>query len=243
VYEATRVEDTGIHRVAIKVLPPTRAETVFSRRFVSEQRLLQQLDHPGIARFVDSGWTAGKRPWFAMEYVDGVPLDQWCVTRGASPAVRARLVRDTCLAVQHAHERQVLHRDIKPSNVLVTAEGQTVLVDFGIARTLDDDAPGTLTRAGFRPMSLSFASPEHLAGRPLTPASDVFSLGAVLYVLLAGQPPTSRAVAPSKVAHARDADTVEPYDACAMRAIAHDPLARYGTAAAMAHALDVVLDG
>ncbi|MBL8960440.1 MAG: serine/threonine protein kinase [Gemmatimonadetes bacterium] len=241
VYEAVRVEDTGIARVAIKVLPPTRAETVFARRFVSEQRLLQQLDHAGIARFVDSGWTSGQRPWFAMAYVDGVPLDQWCTTQGVPPADRVRLVRDTCRAVQHAHDRQVLHRDIKPSNILVTATGQTVLVDFGIARTLDDDAPGTLTLAGFRPMSLSFASPEHLAGRPLTAAADVFSLGAVLYVLLAGQPPTSRRVPPSTAASPRDAEAVVPFDDCVMRALAHDPLARYPSAEALAQALDAVL--
>ncbi|MBL8980536.1 MAG: serine/threonine protein kinase [Gemmatimonadetes bacterium] len=241
VFEAKRVEGTGVPRVAIKVLPPTRAETVFAQRFLSEQRLLQQLDHPGIARFVDSGWTLNKRPWFAMEYVDGVALDQWCTQQDASPRERARLVRETCFAVQHAHDRLVLHRDIKPSNIMVTAGGRCVLVDFGIARTLADDTPGTLTRAGFRPMSLSYASPEHLAGRPLTPAADVFSLGAVLYMLLAGAPPTSRLVPPSAATHARDSEAVAPFDACVLRALAPSPSARFDSADAMARALADVL--
>ncbi len=244
VFEGMRREGDGMPRAAVKVLPPTRDDDIFMKRFATEQRLLQSLDHPGIARFVAGGDSNGGRPWYAMEFIDGPPIDTYCRAGGIGPGERARLVRDVCMAVQHAHDHQVLHRDLKPSNILVTREGKPVVVDFGIARSLDDTSPGTLTRAGFRPVSLVFASPEHLAGGPLTPASDVYSLGAVLYLLLSGtvpdatERPPSRSPDPSMPWSDDLADRVAAFDACVKTALHRDALHRYPTARVFAAALD-----
>jgi serine/threonine-protein kinase len=159
-------------------------------RFRAERRLLARLEHPGIARLVDGGVDDSGTPWFAMEYVDGVPVDAWCRERQLGVPDRVRLMLRVCDAVQHAHTRLVVHRDLKPSNVFVDRDGIPRLLDFGIAKLLDDDTDGlTLTRAGGAPMSLPYAAPEQLRDEPVSTATDVYALGVLLHVLLTGALP------------------------------------------------------
>ncbi|MGQ0647656.1 MAG: serine/threonine-protein kinase [Gemmatimonadaceae bacterium] len=186
VFEGSR----GTERVALKTLRDLRSHPVFEARFQSEQALLSQLHHENIAHFIEGGFTDDGRPWFAMELVDGVPIDAWCAAHRSTVHERLALLVQVCAAVQHAHDLNIVHRDLKPSNVLVTMDGAVKLLDFGIARLLDGEERGTLTRAGYRPFSVAYASPEQIAGGVLTVASDVYSLGAVCYRLLAGCSPS-----------------------------------------------------
>ncbi|WP_411280087.1 serine/threonine protein kinase [Gemmatimonas sp.] len=161
------------------------------RRFREERRILARLEHPGIARLLDGGVSKDGMPWFAMEYVNGVPVDQWCAAQLLPVPQRLRLIIRICDAVQHAHQRLVVHRDIKPSNVLVDANGTPRLVDFGIAKLVaTDSAEGApLTYTGGAPMSLPFAAPEQLRDEPVSTATDVYGLGVLLHLLLTGALP------------------------------------------------------
>ena len=191
VYEATRTTGEGEQHVAIKSLRYPRADPVFARRFASEYALLATLDHPNVARFIESGLIREGLPWFAMEFVTGDPADVWCTAHRATVAERVALLHQVCAAVQHAHERGIIHRDLKPSNILVTADGVVKLLDFGIARLLGGPEQGTLTGAGYRALSAVYASPEQIAGQAPTIESDVYSIGAVAYRLLAGRSPAN----------------------------------------------------
>jgi eukaryotic-like serine/threonine-protein kinase len=166
------------------------------RRFREERRILAQLEHPGIARLLDGGVSADGTPWFAMEYVDGVPIDEWCRAQRLGVRERVRLVLRVLDAVQHAHARLVVHRDLKPSNVLVDNDGVPRLLDFGIAKLLLPDAStdagalaSTMTRADGAPMSLPFAAPEQVREEPVSTATDVYAMGVLLYELLTGALP------------------------------------------------------
>lgn len=159
-----------------------------NRRRVEEQRLLGRLQHPNIAMLFASGSTATGRPYLAMEYVDGRSIDRYCLGERLAVDDRLRLVAKVCDGLEHAHRRQIIHRDVKPSNILVKADGTPKIVDFGIAKLLDVDDL-TLTSPQHRVFSVPFASPEQLAGEEMTPSSDVYSLGVVLYHLLAGRLP------------------------------------------------------
>jgi eukaryotic-like serine/threonine-protein kinase len=190
VYLAVRDDDAYRKRVAIKVAsgPGDRGEA----RFVQERQILATLEHPGIARLLDGGSTESGRPYLVMEYVEGEPIDLYCDRRELTIDARLELFRLVCQAVYHAHQSLVVHRDIKPSNILVTASGQPKLLDFGIAKLLAPDllADGApLTGTGLRPMTPEYASPEQVRGAPVTTAADVYSLGVVLYELLAGRRP------------------------------------------------------
>ncbi len=185
--------------VAIKVLRPEILEEEVVRRFGVERSFLAGIDHPNIARLLDAGTgdggtheqgTAGRRPYFVMEYVDGLPIDRYCEVNRLGLAQRLRLFCELCAAVHFAHQNLVVHRDIKPGNVLVTAEGDLKLLDFGIAKFLDPSGMrwrGDETSAEVRLFTPDFASPEQVLGEPITTATDVFSLGAVLYLLLTGK--------------------------------------------------------
>jgi len=188
VYLAER-EDVGLV-VAVKLLRDALLSPARRARFTSESRTLARLDHPLIARIHDAGALADGTPWFAMEYVDGVPITEFCRARNATISGRLRIFRSLCEAVQYAHAHAFIHRDLKPSNVLVKSDGTVKLLDFGIAKQLesrDESADQTLT--GLRPMTLAYASPEQIRGEPLGTQSDVYSLGVMLYELLAGRLP------------------------------------------------------
>ena len=171
-------------RVALKRL---RAGSVAEQaRFQEEQRILASLNHPNIAHLVDAGTDAEGDPFLAMEYVKGERIDRWCSARGLDLRARAALFIKVCAAVSYAHERLIIHRDLKPANILVDASGEPKLLDFGIARLLNGDA---MLATATRVMTPAYASPEQIEGKPLGTASDVWSLGVVLYELLAGVRP------------------------------------------------------
>lgn len=171
--------------VAVKILHDAQVDA--TERFVHERQILAALEHPNICRLLDAGETTEQRPYFVMELIEGLPIDEYCDTHRLSTRQRLELIVQVCAAVQHAHQNLVVHRDLKPSNILVTAEGVPKLLDFGIARLLQDSA--NLTQTGTGAMTPAFASPEQVRRLPIATASDVYSLGVVLYGLLCGVSP------------------------------------------------------
>jgi tetratricopeptide (TPR) repeat protein len=170
-------------------------------RFARERSILARLNHPHIATLYDAGLAANGRPYLALEYVDGVPITQWCRERRAGIEQRLALMLQVMDAVEYAHARLVVHRDLKPSNVLVTARGDVKLLDFGIAKLLaPDDLPSegsTLTRMGHRMATPGYSAPEQIAGMTVTTRADVYALGAMLFELLCGRRPFADVPAPS----------------------------------------------
>lgn len=191
VYLAER--DDAFHmRVAIKVVRGTLSGSDMATRFRAERQILASLEHPGIARLLDGGATTAGEPYLVMEHVDGVPIDEHCDAQRLSIDARLDLFLLTCAVVQYAHAQLVVHRDIKPANILVTAAGVPKLLDFGIAKLLAPDSVGqtiVATATGARLLTPSHASPEQVRGEPISTASDVYSLGVLLYALLCGRPP------------------------------------------------------
>jgi eukaryotic-like serine/threonine-protein kinase len=176
--------------VAIKILRDAWLSPARRERFANEQRTLAQLTHPSIARFYDADTLADGTPWFAMEYVEGLPLTEYCVTRGSGLPERLRLFRMIGDAVHYAHRHLVIHRDLKPSNILVRPDGTAALLDFGIAKQLESlETPIDHTRTGLRFMTPAYAAPEQLRGDRVGVQTDVYSLGVVLYELLTGRLP------------------------------------------------------
>jgi eukaryotic-like serine/threonine-protein kinase len=188
VYLAER-EDLG-SLVAIKVLRDAWVSPARRERFGSEQRMLARLNHPSIARIYDADTLADGSPWFAMEYVEGLPITDYCREHACVIADRLRLFREVCEAVQYAHQHLIIHRDLKPSNILVSTDRRVKLLDFGIARQLETVAPVVnQTRTMFRLMTPAYAAPEQLRGETTVIPTDVYALGVVLYELLAGRRP------------------------------------------------------
>lgn len=188
VYLAHR-EDLG-NPVAIKFLRDAWLFPARRERFANEQRLLAPLNHPSIARLYDAGILENGLPWFAMEYVEGLPLTDFCREHEYSLEQRLRLFRTVCDAVQYAHEHAVIHLDLKPSNILIKADGGVRLLDFGIARQMSDAGlPVDQTRTAMRPLTPSYAAPEQIRGEPVGVFTDVYALGILLYELLTGQRP------------------------------------------------------
>jgi eukaryotic-like serine/threonine-protein kinase len=171
---------------AIKILRDAWLSPARRERFATEQRILARLNHSSIARLYDADTLPDGTPWFAMEYVEGVPLTDDCRSHAASLAERLALFLALCDVVQYAHRQMVVHRDLKPSNILVGSDGGVKLIDFGIAVQLDMVDP---TAAGVRPMTPAYAAPEQMLGRAADVQTDVYALGAVLYELLADRPP------------------------------------------------------
>jgi serine/threonine-protein kinase len=190
VYLAARADEEYRKEVAIKLIRRGLDTEDILRRFRNERQILAQLDHPNIARLIDGGTTEEGLPYFVMEYVAGEPINLYCDAVALSVAGRLELFRKVCAAVTYAHQNLVIHRDLKPSNILVTAEGEPKLLDFGIAKLLDaEEESFAQTIAGQRIMTPEYASPEQVKGEKITTASDVYSLGVLLYELLAGRRP------------------------------------------------------
>ena len=192
VYLAVRADDEFHKQVAIKLIKRGMDTDFIIRRFRNERQILASLDDPNIARLVDGGTTEDGLPYFVMEYVEGLPIYQYCDQHRLTVVERLRLFRKVCSAVHYAHQRRVIHRDLKPSNILVTVEGVPKLLDFGIAKLLNPEmASQTLdpTTAAIRLMTPEYASPEQIRGDIVTAASDVYSLGVMLYELLTDHRP------------------------------------------------------
>ncbi len=192
VYAAARADQQFSKIAAIKIVDPGTDSEEVLRRFDNERQVLAALEHPNIARLVDGGTTGDNVPYLVMEYVEGIPLDRYCDAERLDVHERLELFRSVCSAVQYAHQNLVVHRDLKPGNILVTKDGVAKLLDFGIAKLLRPDFAGNgvvMTRTQAHPMTPAFASPEQIRGEPITTASDIYSLGVILYRLLTGRHP------------------------------------------------------
>jgi len=231
VWLARRTDGRFEGLVAIKFLNAGLTARGGPERFAREGSILARLAHPNIARLLDAGVaSAGTQPYLVLEYIDGVTIDRYCDAHKLDHAARVRLFLDVLAAVAHAHNRLILHRDLKPSNILVNAAGEVKLLDFGIAKLLDDAtvpaAATEITQAAGRAFTLQYAAPEQLQGGDVTTATDVYALGVLLYVLLGGTHPTN-------------ANTTAPLDQ--MRAVIEtepkrlsDAVLRHGTAGSAA---------
>ena len=189
VYLGERDDGEYDAQVAVKLIRPGLVTEVFLARFKRERQALARLQHPNIARIFDSGTCDDGAPYIVMELVHGVPITTYARDRKLSLDQILSLYLEVCLGVSHAHRKYVIHRDLKPGNILVQDDGTPKLLDFGICKLLEDTSPGPDTLAGGSLMTPEYASPEQIRGQPVTIASDVYSLGAVLYKLLTGRPP------------------------------------------------------
>jgi serine/threonine protein kinase len=249
VYLAVRSDDHYFQIVAIKMIRKGLDSAELVQRFRVERQILATLNHPNIGAILDGGETKEGRPFIVMEYVEGQPITLASEASGLSIRQRIELFRSLCSAVHYAHQKQIIHRDIKPSNVMVTPEGVVKLIDFGTSKPLEpqlvlkDDTP---TESGFRMMTPDYASPEQLQGKQLTTATDVYSLGVLLFELLTGSRPyTLRGLSPAtaervlltpggrKPSSAPDLSTrrkkelAGDLDTIVMTAMNHDPAQRY----------------
>jgi len=271
VYLAERTDAEFEKQVAIKRIRPGLGTREILERFRRERQLLADLEHPNVARLLDGGSTPDGLPYLVMEYVDGVPIDRWCGERGLSVEERLRLFLRVCDGVHYAHRNLVVHRDLKPSNILVDRAGTPKLLDFGIAKVLEagggavDGAPADAAATTFRALTPRYASPEQIRGDRITTSTDVYSLGVVLYELLAGRSPyrdtatggLERAVCeeaptrPSRAAAAADdgatrrrrARLTGDLDNIVLRALAKDAERRYASAEDLAADIRRHLDG
>jgi eukaryotic-like serine/threonine-protein kinase len=222
VYLAERADQQYKKYVAIKLIKGTSTE-IFLHHFRNERQILANFDHPNIARLLDGGSTDTGLPYFVMEYVEGITIDQYCDEHSLNITARLKIFQQVCGAVTYAHRHLVVHRDIKPSNILVTSEGIPKLLDFGIAKILQSETPEPgATATNIFAMTPEYASPEQVQGFPVTTSSDVYSLGVVLYELLTGYSPyrfrirtpleiariiaTTNLESPSHIVHAAESD-------------------------------------
>ncbi|MDP3222150.1 MAG: serine/threonine-protein kinase, partial [Rubrivivax sp.] len=201
VFEASRADGSYQGRAAVKLLKRGMDSAAVLQRFALERQALARLSHPHIARLLDAGASDEGLPYFVLEYVDGQAIDE--AVRSLSIDARLRLFLQLADAVSHAHRNLLVHRDLKPGNVLVDSEGQVKLLDFGIAKALDplEGHDGQTTVGGQRPYTPHYASPEQVRGEPVTTATDIYSLGVLLYQMLTGTRPTGRhATTPAEAA-------------------------------------------
>jgi eukaryotic-like serine/threonine-protein kinase len=262
VWLATKADGSLKRQVALK-LPRLAWGAGLAKRMARERDIGALLEHPNIARLYDAGVDQRGRPFLALEYVNGQPIDAWCAAQALSVRERLRLLVQVARAVAYAHGRLVVHRDLKPSNVLVTPDGQAHLLDFGIAKLLDEATGGEpgLTQQQGRVLTPHYASPEQVAGEAITVQSDVYSLGVLLFELLTGSLPivpkrkTAGAVeqailegdAPAASSRAKDALTAKALrgdvDAILAKAMQREPAQRYATADALAEDIERFLNG
>lgn len=262
VYRAEREVDGFVQQVALKLLRIGLRDPLEQARFRRERRILARLEHPAIARLIDGGFTAEGVPWFAMEYVEGDDIVRWCDARKLRVDARLRLFIAVCEAVEAAHRALVVHRDIKPANILVDAQGRPRLLDFGIAKLLDEAEREDDTRTGLRRLTPAYAAPEQFSGAGITTATDVYALGVLLHELLTGRRPQRRAGAESRpLAQTIDAQddaaaaarSVSPRQLAQLlrgelelivaTALAAEPQRRYPSVAALAADLHALLQG
>lgn len=222
------LSDGSIKRQVALKLPIFRWAPGLGERMRRERDILASLEHPNIARLYDAGVTQESRPYLALEYVKGQPIDNYCSTHALDTRARLQLFLQVAQAVSHAHGRLVVHRDLKPNNILVTNEREVRLLDFGIAKILNGDdrsaveAVSALTRITGRTLTLGYASPEQIRGERVTIASDVYSLGVVLYELLTGRRPYT----PKRVSIGALEDAITEQDARAASRVAPPEVAR-----------------
>jgi len=274
VWLADRDDGLFDRQVALKLVNACAGGRAFAERFARERRILSALEHPHIARLLDAGISDDGQPFLAIEYVEGAPLDTYCDTHCLSVRARIGLMLQVLSAVQYAHQNLVIHRDLKPANILVTHDGHVRLLDFGVAKLLTDgEALETeLTQLDGRALTPDYASPEQIAGRQMSAASDVYALGVLLYRLLCGHRPyqlprasrgaleeailATSPVRPSQCAitdsgaQARSTTARKlvqtlagDLDTIVSKALKKDPVERYTTAAAFAQDLQRYLDG
>lgn len=274
VYEAVRADDEFQKRVAIKLVRRGMDTERIVHRFRQERQILAGLEHPNIARLLDGGVTSAAQPYFVLEYVEGRSITEYSAARGLPVPGRLRLFLQVCAPVQYAHQNLIVHRDLKPANILVTGEGTPKLLDFGVAKLMraDDESDAVATQAGFHAFTPGYASPEQIRGAPITTATDIYSLGVILYELLTGRRPFDFGdSSPSEIA--RVMENREPprpssvvrsgappapagggasrppralsgeLDSIVLKAMAADPGQRYSTAEALAEDVRRYLDG
>ena len=264
------VRDDGAFRknVAVKLLLRENVTPEFVLRFKQERQVLAALDHPNIARILDGGDAPDGMPYYVMEYVDGQPADQYCDTQRLSLTGRIKIFQQMCQAVQYLHQNSILHRDLKPANILVSSDGNVKLLDFGIAKLLGAGAfaNSDVTSVQGQLMTPGYASPEQMNGAPLQAASDIYSLGTILYFLLTGCPPfsgieekmtklaTRQGPTPPSASIRQDLQANEStaqlrrsmmgqLDSIVLKTLRVDPRDRYSSAADLAADLQRFLDG
>ncbi len=267
VYLAERADGQYEARTALKLLQLGLARGESRRRFLQERQILARFRHPNIATLLDGGVSNDGVPYFVMEYVEGRPVTHHCDAEGLSIDDRLAIFLQMCRGIEYAHRNLVVHRDLKPSNILVTQKGEVKLLDFGVAKLLDEEADANLTRTGARMLTPQYAAPEQIRGDPVTTATDVHALGVVLYELLTRSHPfeqteafgsTERAVLemdpprPS-AAVSRTACTIPhaqlrrrlrgDLDNIVLKALQKQPESRYATVDALAHDIRRYLDG
>jgi eukaryotic-like serine/threonine-protein kinase len=191
VYQAIRADGEFHQTVAFKVVRRGMDTDFILRRFRQERHILARLDHPSIARLLDAGSTSQGQPYIVMDFVDGVTITEYCEKNNLSTSAKVRLFLSVCAGVAHAHSQSIVHRDLKPANILVAAEGRPKILDFGIAKWLNpDNSPETVavTGTGVHLLTPEYGSPEQILGAAITPATDVYALGAILFEMLTGRP-------------------------------------------------------
>ncbi|MBI1407824.1 MAG: tetratricopeptide repeat protein [Caulobacter sp.] len=228
VYRVERVDGEYQQQAALKLMRALPAS--YLARFQAERQILAGLEHPGIARLLDGGLSDDGRPYMVQEFVEGAPIDQWCVRRRCDLRQKVERIIEVCDAVRYAHGKMIVHRDIKPSNILVTDEGRTRLIDFGVAQQVDPEDGGVVRS----PVSIEFAAPELLEGENASVMTDVYGLAATLFELLTGRPPIDVAGLAAPLAVQRIADQPPA------RLVSLLPPAEARTA--LARDLDAVLD-
>jgi serine/threonine protein kinase len=261
VFAAERADNLFRRKVALKLMRSRfdgGAKTEIIARFEAERRILAALNHPNIARIVDGGVSEHGVPYVVMDYVDGVPLDRYCSAQSLDLSSIIRLFRQVCEAVQYAHRNLIVHRDIKPDNILVTDDGRPVLLDFGIAKLLRPEFLGigaNETRAGVHLMTPEFASPEQFRGERVNTASDIYSLGVLLYFLVTGSLPhdgddltiteLGRLVCEAEPARPslRSPGVPQDIDSIILKALRKEPEARYLSVDELSSDLKRYLDG
>jgi non-specific serine/threonine protein kinase/serine/threonine-protein kinase len=249
VYRGERDDHQFKQIAAVKVVSVGRVTPSAERRFREERQILARLEHPGVARLIDGGVSKDGSPYLVMELISGTRIDRWARDRSLKPEERLRLFRQVCDAVQFAHQNLVVHCDLKPANILVTPEGAPKLLDFGIARVISEGqtSAGTVTVA----MTPDYASPEQVRGAPLTTATDIYSLGVVLHLLLTGRAPyrLQGMTLDQLLATVCDREIDAPrtgstdLDSIILKALRKDPAERYGSAAELSADIGRYLDG